>query len=102
MNVECAAELIIIYHGKILYTAPGDYTQLLSQLLTFTSTQSSASIVVGILDDDFLEEPYESFRAIATLVSTDATGVNINPSDSVVTILDDEGNQMSLLKCSIC
>ena len=101
MNVECAAELNM-YHGKILYTAPGDYTRLLSQLFTFTSTQSSTTIVVGIVDDDFLEEPHESFRAIATLVSTDATGVNINPSDSVVTILDDEGNQMSFLKCSNC
>ena len=91
MNVECAVELIIMYHCNNLYTAPGDYTQLLSQLLTFTSTQPSASIVVGIVDDDFFEDPREFFQAIATLVSTDATGVDINPSDSVITILDDEG-----------
>ena len=46
---------------------------------------------MGVGDDNIFEDSHEFFHAIATLVSTDATGVEINPSDSVVTILDDEG-----------
>ena len=78
----------------IFHTAPGDYNQLLPQLVTFIPGQSSASIVVGIVDDDFSENPIESFSAMATLVSTDSTGIIIDPTSSIINILDDEGMQV--------
>lgn len=60
-----------------------------SQVLTFSPTQTEFSVTIMIVDDRILE-PRESFIVQAELISTDASGVTINPDQSVITINDDD------------
>lgn len=87
---------------NIIYIAPGDYAGV-SRLVTFTPSQSSVFIVVGIVDDDISEVTIEFFSATATLVSSDTSGVEIDPANTTITIFDDEGKSFEYCySCITC
>ena len=56
---------------------------------TFDASNSQFSLMVGIEDDQILEDP-ENFAVRAVLQSTDAA-VTVDPDESTVTILDNDG-----------
>jgi hypothetical protein len=60
-----------------------------AQNYTFSPTNTEFSLTIGIADDDILEET-EQFFVRAELLSADATGVTIDPEQSVVTIEDED------------
>ncbi len=80
----------------IQYAAPGDYTSN-STVLTFTPGQTSAMINIQIMDDDVVEDVLETFLVQAMLVSTDAAGVTISPSQATISINDSDGNSIVIV-----
>ncbi len=70
----------------IISAAFSDYVNR-SRDFTFNAGQSEFSLDVMIIDDGVLE-PTESFTVRAELLSTDASGVSIDPEQSTVTITD--------------
>ena len=80
-----------------MYTAPGDYTAVTPQHLTFTSAPDQMCITVSISNDGVVE-PTESFTV--TLSSTDPAVQLPQPSTSV-TIFDSTGKYL-LSVCSGC
>ena len=75
----------------------GDYGQF-DQTVTFSQTSERFFIPVNIVDDAILENT-ESFLVQAELVSNDAPGVTIDPSETTVTIEDNDGKH-NLKACS--
>ena len=68
-----------------MYIAPGDYTAVSPQHLTFTSAPSQMCITVNISEDGVVE-PTESFTV--TLSSSDPAVQQSLPSSTSVTIND--------------
>ena len=68
---------------------PGDYNQT-TEVFTFSPSATQFILTVPITDDDVLEAN-ELFSVRAELLTTDATGVTIDPEQSDVTIIDEDG-----------
>ena len=51
-----------LHTDNILFSAPDDYEAIVSSTITFSSTQTSATVSVTIVDDDVLED-VEQFTA---------------------------------------
>ena len=54
-NVNWAL-LKCLYHYHILFPAPEDYQAIVSSTITFSPTQTSATVSVTIVDNDALED----------------------------------------------
>ena len=79
----------------LLTTDQADYIAN-SEVVTFTPTQNSFILTVGIVDDDVVENP-EVFLAMAELVSAaDAGDVIIAPESTTVTILDEDSKLIAI------
>ena len=59
-------------------------------IFTFSPSATQFILTVPITDDDVLEAN-ELFSVRAELLTTDATGVTIDPEQSDVTIIDEDG-----------
>ena len=70
--------------------APGDYTGILDQALTFSSRLPPMTVLVPIKDDFLDEEDLERFMTTMVLV-TDNPRVLINPPLAEVIIEDNDG-----------
>ena len=73
------------------YTGVSDYTSV-SRMVTFSAGQSSASVSVPITNDNVIEVS-EMFSASLTAVTGD---VEIGADTADVTIIDDDGELMSI------
>ena len=73
------------------YTGVSDYTSV-SRMVTFSAGQSSASVSVPITNDNVIEAT-EMFSASLTAVSEN---VEIGADTADVTIIDDDGELMSI------
>ena len=69
---------------------PGDYNQTMA-IFTFSPSATQFILTVLITDDDVLEAN-ELFSVRAELLTTNTTGVTIDPEQSdIVTIIDEDG-----------
>ena len=83
-----------------IYLAGEDF-ELVSMLLTFTSTISSIQVQIPIIDDSVGESP-EDFVGNLTLITADVD-VDINPSQAIIVIQDDDGRfGLRLLHVRMC
>ena len=73
------------------YTGVSDYTSI-SRMVTFSAGQSSASVSVPITNDNVIEAT-EMFSASLTAVSEN---IEIGADTADVTIIDDDGELMSI------
>ena len=69
---------------------PGDYNQTMT-IFTFSPSATEFILTVPIINDDLLLEANILFSVRAELLTTDATGVMIDPEQSDVTIIDEDG-----------
>ena len=74
------------------YTGVSDYTSV-SRMVTFSSRQSSASVSVPITNDNVIEAS-EMFSGSLSAVTEN---VDIEADTAIVTIMDDDGDLMSIL-----
>ena len=74
-----------------MYTAPGDYTNVLSEALTFTRTDTSETVTVTINDDNVVENLMESFTANLMVNAALNPGVSLDPESATINIMDDDG-----------
>ena len=80
----------------LITTDQADYMDN-SEVVTFTPTQNSFILTVGIVDDDVVENP-EVFLAMAELVSAaDAGDVIIAHESTTVTILDEDSKLIAII-----
>ena len=79
----------------------GEDFEMVSTFLTFTSTTSSVQVQVPIIDDS-VDEYEEDFVANLTLITTDVE-VDINPSQAIIVIHDDDGRyDLRLIHVLMC
>ena len=71
-----------------MYVAPADY-QAVARTITFSSTVSTVSVTVTIIDDGILESTENFLVYLADPQSL--TGVSIMPSIANVNIMDNDG-----------
>ena len=75
-----------------LYTGVSDYTSV-SRMVTFSAGQSNASVSVPISNDNVIEDS-EMFSGSLSAVTEN---VDIGADTANVTIMDDDGELMSIL-----
>ncbi len=69
------------------HAAGSDYTDVM-RTLTITSTRTTDTIDIPIIDDD-ISEPVELF--LVQLTESSLERVTVNPASAVVNIADDDG-----------
>ena len=85
MNLDLWLIEMYFYHS---HPEPGDYTQTMA-IFTFSPSATEFILTVPIINDDLLEA-IKLFSVRAELLTTDATGVMIDPEQSDVTIIDED------------
>ena len=81
-------------NNHIPHTASEDYNAV-SRPVIFAPGQTTASVLVGIIDDDIYELT-ESFTAEATLQSPDNGQILIRPMETLISILNNDGKSFKI------
>ena len=74
-----------------------DYGQLVQQQLLFNSSTSELSVAINIMDDN----QYETLEQFFVRLSTVNQNVTLNPADTVVRILSNDGNILCISLISL-
>ena len=76
-----------------IFVAPLDYLSI-SEVLTFSSSSTTQTVNVSIVDDQLLEGNEVFLVSLALKNQTDVHYVQLGPTSASITIIDDDGNEL--------